>query len=303
MFWSGEVIGKWGCTIRFGGNRPPLLAQVSDILIPEWPYSIQRSFTGVSTFKMLRLAVRVRPSARLTRPSVLSGPPAAASPRSGPLSCHHLKRYQSSGPARTLCHGRRVFNSILSNRSWVLRSQAASFSQSMRVYSLPPHQKVRQGLKLLILLWASTSVWLAFFPVEHKRRCWRLTAPVAFHFHCISFNITTNVTSVIIHFHCGICRLLLCSRINEVTQIGKTWGVGVIYTFGGELSNACVAHQCVSSVGVTFKMLKRGCSYIYVTNSVSCQRSFWTCLYETCYLTRQHNSFLVDVLIKLCAQS
>lgn len=94
---------------------------------------------------MLRLALRVRPSARLTRPSVLSGPAAAASsPRSGPLSCHHLKRYHSSGPARTrsLCHGRRVFNSILSNRSWVLRSQAASFSQSMRVYSLPPHQKV-----------------------------------------------------------------------------------------------------------------------------------------------------------------
>ncbi|XP_016151532.1 dihydrolipoyllysine-residue acetyltransferase component of pyruvate dehydrogenase complex, mitochondrial-like [Sinocyclocheilus grahami] len=55
---------------------------------------------------MLRLALRVRPSSRLTRPSVLSGP-AAASPRSGPLSCHHLKRYHSSGPARTriLCHG------------------------------------------------------------------------------------------------------------------------------------------------------------------------------------------------------
>ncbi len=156
------------------------------------------------------------------------------------------------------------------------------------------HHIRRYAKGLLILLWASTSVWLAFFPVEHKRRCWRLTAPVAFHFHCISFNITTNVTSVIIHFHCGICRLLLCSRINEVTQIGKTWGVGVIYKFGGELSNACVAHQCVSSVGVTFKMLKRGCSYIYVTNSVSCQRSFWKCLYETWYLTRQHNSFLVD---------
>uniref|UniRef100_A0A673KBA0 Acetyltransferase component of pyruvate dehydrogenase complex n=1 Tax=Sinocyclocheilus rhinocerous TaxID=307959 RepID=A0A673KBA0_9TELE len=92
---------------------------------------------------MLRLALRVRPSSRLTRLSVLSGP-AAASPRSGPLSCHHLKRYHSSGPARTriLCHGRCVFNSILSNRSWVLRSQTASFSQSMRMYSLPPHQKV-----------------------------------------------------------------------------------------------------------------------------------------------------------------
>uniref|UniRef100_A0A673KBR1 Acetyltransferase component of pyruvate dehydrogenase complex n=1 Tax=Sinocyclocheilus rhinocerous TaxID=307959 RepID=A0A673KBR1_9TELE len=97
------------------------------------------------TFKMLRLALRVRPSARFTRPSVLSGPAAAAgSPRSGPVSCHHLKRYHSNGPARirSLCHGRRVYNSILSNRSWVLRSQMASFSQSMRVYSLPPHQKV-----------------------------------------------------------------------------------------------------------------------------------------------------------------
>uniref|UniRef100_A0A672M2B4 Acetyltransferase component of pyruvate dehydrogenase complex n=1 Tax=Sinocyclocheilus grahami TaxID=75366 RepID=A0A672M2B4_SINGR len=79
------------------------------------------------TFKMLCLALRVRPSARFSRPSVLSGPAAAAaSPRSGP----------------SLCHGRRVYNSSLSNRSWVLRSQMASFSQSMRVYSLPPHQKV-----------------------------------------------------------------------------------------------------------------------------------------------------------------
>ncbi|KAK9955428.1 hypothetical protein ABG768_015306 [Culter alburnus] len=94
---------------------------------------------------MLRLALRVRPSARLTRPSVLSGPAAsAASPRSGPVSCHHLKRYHSNGPTRirSLCHGRRVYNSILTNRSWVLQTQTACFSQSMRVYSLPPHQKV-----------------------------------------------------------------------------------------------------------------------------------------------------------------
>ncbi|XP_052444631.1 dihydrolipoyllysine-residue acetyltransferase component of pyruvate dehydrogenase complex, mitochondrial [Carassius gibelio] len=93
---------------------------------------------------MLRLALRVRPSPRFTRPSVRTGPAAAASPRSGPLSCHHLKRYHSSGPARPriLSDGRRVFNSILINRSWVWRSQTASFSQSMRVYSLPPHQKV-----------------------------------------------------------------------------------------------------------------------------------------------------------------
>ncbi|KAG1940678.1 dihydrolipoyllysine-residue acetyltransferase component of pyruvate dehydrogenase complex, mitochondrial [Pimephales promelas] len=95
---------------------------------------------------MLRLALRVRPSARLTRPSVLSGPAnvTAASPRPGPVSCHHLKRYHSNGPARirNLCHGRRVYNSIFSNRPWVLRSQTASFSQSMRVYSLPPHQRV-----------------------------------------------------------------------------------------------------------------------------------------------------------------
>lgn len=93
---------------------------------------------------MLRLALRVRPSARLTRPSVLSGPAAAASPRTGPVSCHHLKRYHANGPARirSLCHGRRVYNSILSNRPCVLGSQTASFSQSMRVYSLPPHQKV-----------------------------------------------------------------------------------------------------------------------------------------------------------------
>uniref|UniRef100_A0A9J8AMT3 Acetyltransferase component of pyruvate dehydrogenase complex n=1 Tax=Cyprinus carpio carpio TaxID=630221 RepID=A0A9J8AMT3_CYPCA len=94
---------------------------------------------------MLRLALRVRPSVRFTRPSVLPGPAAAAaSPRSGPVSCIHLKRYHSNGPARirSLCHGRRVYNIILSNRSWVLRSQMASFSQSMRVYSLPPHQKV-----------------------------------------------------------------------------------------------------------------------------------------------------------------
>ncbi|XP_051533668.1 dihydrolipoyllysine-residue acetyltransferase component of pyruvate dehydrogenase complex, mitochondrial-like [Myxocyprinus asiaticus] len=91
---------------------------------------------------MLRLVLRVRPIARLTRPGVLSGP--AASPRSGPGSCHHLKRYHCNGPSRfrSLCHGRCVCNSILSNRSWGLQSQTASFSQSMRVYSLPPHQKV-----------------------------------------------------------------------------------------------------------------------------------------------------------------
>lgn len=106
---------------------------------------IQRSVTGVIAFKMLRLALRVRPSARLTRPTVLSGPAAsAASPRCGPVSCHHLKRYHSNGPVRirSLCHGRRVYNSILNNRPWVLGSQTACFSQSMRVYSLPPHQKV-----------------------------------------------------------------------------------------------------------------------------------------------------------------
>ncbi|XP_059397886.1 dihydrolipoyllysine-residue acetyltransferase component of pyruvate dehydrogenase complex, mitochondrial-like [Carassius carassius] len=92
---------------------------------------------------MLRLALQVRPSARFTRPSVLPGP-AAASQRSGPVSCHHLRRYQSNGPARiqSLCHGRREYNSILSNGSWGLRSRMASFSQSIRVYSLPPHQKV-----------------------------------------------------------------------------------------------------------------------------------------------------------------
>ncbi|XP_026090778.1 dihydrolipoyllysine-residue acetyltransferase component of pyruvate dehydrogenase complex, mitochondrial-like isoform X1 [Carassius auratus] len=93
---------------------------------------------------MLRLALQVRPSGRFTRPSVLPGPAAAASQRSGPVSCHHLRRYQSNGPARiqSLCHGRREYNSILSNGSWGLRSRMASFSQSMRMYSLPPHQKV-----------------------------------------------------------------------------------------------------------------------------------------------------------------
>ncbi|XP_051956226.1 dihydrolipoyllysine-residue acetyltransferase component of pyruvate dehydrogenase complex, mitochondrial-like [Xyrauchen texanus] len=91
---------------------------------------------------MLRLVLRVRTSARLSRPGVLSGP--SASPRSGPGSSLHLKRNHSNGPARirSLCHVRRVCNSILSNRSWDLQSQTASFSQSMRVYSLPPHQKV-----------------------------------------------------------------------------------------------------------------------------------------------------------------
>ncbi|KAI2651356.1 hypothetical protein H4Q32_019419 [Labeo rohita] len=132
-----ESVVKWD-VLEWGGH---------------WKVRLFGSFWGeqtatfsavVFTFKMLRLALRVRPSARLTRPSVLSGPSAAASPRSGPVSCHHLKRYHSNGPARirTLCHGRRVYNSILSNRSGVLQSQMASFSQSMRVYSLPPHQKM-----------------------------------------------------------------------------------------------------------------------------------------------------------------
>uniref|UniRef100_A0A8C1XE51 Acetyltransferase component of pyruvate dehydrogenase complex n=1 Tax=Cyprinus carpio TaxID=7962 RepID=A0A8C1XE51_CYPCA len=116
---------------------------------------------------MLRLALRVRPSARLTRASVPSGP-AAGSPRSGPLSCHHLKRYHSSNPARTriLCHSRRVFNSILSNRPWVLRSQAACFSQSMRVYSLPPHQKVREPQSQLTFIVETDKATVGFEILE-----------------------------------------------------------------------------------------------------------------------------------------
>lgn len=139
--------GHWKVSLfeRFSGDRPPLLPQSSFIYT-------QLVFQGYSLSKMLRLALRVRPSARLTRPSVLSGP--AASPRSGPVSCQHLKRYHSNGPTRIrgLCHGRRLYNSILTNRSAVSHSQTAAFSQSVRVYSLPPHQKVREAKLTVALL-------------------------------------------------------------------------------------------------------------------------------------------------------
>ncbi|XP_076836133.1 dihydrolipoyllysine-residue acetyltransferase component of pyruvate dehydrogenase complex, mitochondrial [Brachyhypopomus gauderio] len=88
---------------------------------------------------MLRFALRLRPSVTLSRQSVVSGP--AARPAAAPRP---LRRCHSDGSSRTrtLCYGRRVYSGVLKGRTCVVLNQTAGFSQSRRVCSLPPHQKV-----------------------------------------------------------------------------------------------------------------------------------------------------------------
>ncbi|KAK3524326.1 hypothetical protein QTP70_028061 [Hemibagrus guttatus] len=85
---------------------------------------------------MLRLALRLRPAARVSRPGVLSGPATGA--RSGPVPCHR----SGSCTIRALSSGRNVYYSFLSCRTRALQTQKVAFSQSKRACSLPPHQKV-----------------------------------------------------------------------------------------------------------------------------------------------------------------
>ncbi|MCJ8740811.1 hypothetical protein PDJAM_G00063360 [Pangasius djambal] len=85
---------------------------------------------------MLRVALRLRPALRVSRPGVLSGPAAAA--RSGAVPCHR----SGSCAVRALSSGRHVQYSFLNCRTRALQTQNVAFSQSKRVCSLPPHQKV-----------------------------------------------------------------------------------------------------------------------------------------------------------------
>ncbi|KAF7697087.1 dihydrolipoyllysine-residue acetyltransferase component of pyruvate dehydrogenase complex, mitochondrial [Silurus meridionalis] len=84
---------------------------------------------------MLRLALRLSPAVRASRRGVLSGPGAGA--RSGPVPC--------SSRGRALNCGRPAQSGILRCRTRALipaPPRSVSFSQSARVCSLPPHQKV-----------------------------------------------------------------------------------------------------------------------------------------------------------------
>lgn len=89
---------------------------------------------------MLRLILRLRPSAAFPCSRALPGP--AVSSRSGPGTCH-LKRYHSGIRSRAVCNGVNVNTVIFTNRTSLLQCpQPASCGQSKRFYSLPPHQKV-----------------------------------------------------------------------------------------------------------------------------------------------------------------
>ncbi|XP_072302263.1 dihydrolipoyllysine-residue acetyltransferase component of pyruvate dehydrogenase complex, mitochondrial [Eucyclogobius newberryi] len=83
---------------------------------------------------MLRLVLRLRPSARLSCPRVLSGPGALGSRPVPRTSC--LRRLHGGAAARTVSWGH-----SLSHRG-ALRSLGAPGPGQIRCYSLPPHQKV-----------------------------------------------------------------------------------------------------------------------------------------------------------------
>lgn len=79
---------------------------------------------------MLRLALRFRPCVRSARPAVLSGPAPVPS---------HLRRLHSN---RSTGRSAQAYSGVLRGSTRVLQQQSAALSQSSRLYSLPPHQKV-----------------------------------------------------------------------------------------------------------------------------------------------------------------
>ncbi|KAK5858467.1 hypothetical protein PBY51_002604 [Eleginops maclovinus] len=84
---------------------------------------------------MLRLILRLRPSSGLRCPRALPAGPAVLSSRSVP-GTGALRRLHCGAGSRTVC-----WSSSLSNRAVLLRCPQLS-CQSVRFYSLPPHQKV-----------------------------------------------------------------------------------------------------------------------------------------------------------------
>ncbi|KAG9351494.1 hypothetical protein JZ751_022744 [Albula glossodonta] len=89
---------------------------------------------------MLRLVVRLRQPASLTRSSLQSGPTLNSRAEPG---TRHLKRYHTGGSARIrpLSHATK-FSNVTNRNCFVQRSQTANVHQGQRYYSLPPHQKV-----------------------------------------------------------------------------------------------------------------------------------------------------------------
>ncbi|CAJ1063982.1 dihydrolipoyllysine-residue acetyltransferase component of pyruvate dehydrogenase complex%2C [Xyrichtys novacula] len=86
---------------------------------------------------MLRLILRLRPSAGLSCPRALPTGPAALSSRSVP-GTGRLRRLHCGAGSRALC-----LSTSLNHRATLLRCpQLAGSGQSTRFYSLPPHQKV-----------------------------------------------------------------------------------------------------------------------------------------------------------------
>ncbi|XP_041657901.1 dihydrolipoyllysine-residue acetyltransferase component of pyruvate dehydrogenase complex, mitochondrial [Cheilinus undulatus] len=86
---------------------------------------------------MLRLILRLRPSAGLSCPRALPAGPAMLSSRSVP-GTGRLRRLHSGAGSRAMC-----LTTGLSHRAALLRCpQLAGSCQSTRFYSLPPHQKV-----------------------------------------------------------------------------------------------------------------------------------------------------------------
>lgn len=86
--------------------------------------------------QMLRLVLRLRPSARISCPRVLPAGPGAAGRSVPGTVC--LRRLHRSAASRAACLG-----SGAGHRAALLRCpQLAGVGQTQRFYSLPPHQKV-----------------------------------------------------------------------------------------------------------------------------------------------------------------
>lgn len=136
------------------------------------------------------------------------------------------------------------------------------------------------------------------FDLEHKKRCWGLTASGNVHYHCVFiYRMKVNCDR---RCHYAICHLFL-SSIEEwisygfgTTTLGRVKVDKNIYkcVFGWTVSlRTGILQHCVYSAGVTFKMLSLE---VYVLWTLGCQRSihvFISNLYETYCHTREHNIF------------
>ncbi|KAK6317641.1 hypothetical protein J4Q44_G00130410 [Coregonus suidteri] len=90
---------------------------------------------------MLRLVLRLRPSAALPRSrGALPGPALSSRPALGPC---HLRRYHGSVRSKAVCNGGRFNTVVFASRAALLQPPKPIMgAQTQRFYSLPPHQKV-----------------------------------------------------------------------------------------------------------------------------------------------------------------